>query len=67
MFFAVAVNMQFGIEPACVVERTSFDKCNTRHHSGVSENGGTTLGTEVSVNCLTAVTFVVKRLEPPLD
>jgi hypothetical protein len=59
--------MQFGLEPACVVERTSFDKGNARHHSDVSENGRTALGAEVSVNCLTAIPFVVKRLEPPLD
>jgi hypothetical protein len=57
--------LQFGLEPACVVGRTSFDKGNARHHSGVSENGRTALGAEVSVNRLTAIPFAVKGLEPP--
>ena len=67
MLFAVAINMQFRLEPACVVERTSFDKGNARHHGSVSENWRTALGTKVSVNRLTAVPCVVKRFKLPLN
>jgi hypothetical protein len=67
MLFAVAIHMHFGLEPACVVERTSFDEGDARHYGGVSENGRTALRTEVPVNRLTAIPFVVKRLEPPLN
>ena len=46
MLLAVAIDMQFGLKPACVVERTSLDEGNARHHGGVSENGRTALGTD---------------------
>jgi hypothetical protein len=45
----------------CVVERTSLNKSNARHHGGVGENGRTALGTKVSINRLIAFPFVVKR------
>jgi hypothetical protein len=59
--------MHFGLKPACVVERTSFDEGDAWHHGDVGENGRTTLRTEVSINCLTAIPYVVKRLKPPLN
>jgi len=67
MLLAVAIDMQFGLKPACVVERASLDEGNTRHHGGVSENGRTALGTEVSINRLAAIPRVMKRLKLPLD
>ena len=67
MLLAVAIDMQFGLKPACIVERTSLDEGNARHHGGVSENGRTALGTKVSVNRLTAVPCVVKRFKLPLN
>ena len=67
MLLAVAIDMQFGLKPACIVERTSLDEGNARHHGGVSENGRTALGTEVSINCLATIPRVMKRLKLPLE
>ena len=67
MLFAVAINVHFGLEPTCVVERTSLDEGDTRHHGRVSENGRTALGKKFSINRLTAVPCVVKRFKLPLN
>jgi hypothetical protein len=38
MLLAVAVDVYFGIEPACVVQRTNFDERQSRPHSNIRKD-----------------------------
>ena len=67
MLSAIAINVQFRIEPTSVIEATGFNKRQFRHYSDIRRYWRSTLGTEVSLNRLTAIASVVKCLELPLN
>src|SRR5215470_16436262 len=64
---AIAINVQFRIEPTRVIEGTGTNKRQFRVYSEIGRYWRTALGTEVSLNRSTAITSVVKCLEFPLN
>ena len=59
---AIAVDVEFRIEPTRVIQGTCFDKSNFGHDRSVCEDRRTTFRTEISFNRLAAIAYVVKRL-----
>ena len=55
----IAIHMHFGIEPTCVVERTSLNKSDPWHNGDVREDWRPTFWTEVPLNWLDAVARLV--------
>jgi hypothetical protein len=54
--------MNIGIEPRRIIESAGFDERDAGHHSGIREDGRAAFWAEVSVNRLTAIARVMKRL-----
>ena len=67
MLLAVAIDMHFRIEPTRVIQRARFDKGDPGQDGGVREDWRAAFRTEVSLNRLTTIAGVVKRLNPSLN
>ena len=67
MLRAIAINMQFRIQPTGIIEASGFNKREFRHYSDIGGYWRSAFGTEVSLNRLTAIASVVKCLKLPLN
>ena len=67
MLLAVAIDMHFRIEPTRVIQRARFDKGDSGHDGDVREDWRAAFRTEVSLNRLTTIAGIVKRLDPSLN
>ena len=64
---AVAIDMHFRIEPTRVVESVSFNEAEFGHDGNLGGDWRSALWTEVSLNQLTTIASVVKRLKLALN
>jgi hypothetical protein len=59
--------MHFWVQPGRIVERSSFYEHYAWHCRDIGEDGRAALRAEVSVNRLTAIARVMKRLNSSLN
>ena len=64
---AVAIDMNFRIEPSRVVESVSFNEAELGNDGNIGDNWRPAVWTELSLNRLTTIASAVKRLKMALN